>query len=119
MNPRSVAKVENQLALEEAALRERLLTELPTAAASGHDLFTNSRFNPHGLLATHLSRVSEQLLHSAEQCIAWREALGLQVQQSVGQLFIAACEERASGAAHRRGPKRLAEWLLGELPHAT
>ena len=119
MKSRSGAKTESQLVLVEAALRERLLTELPAAAASGHDLFTNSRFNPYGLSAGHLSKVSEELLRSAEQCISWRRTLGIPVEHSVGQLFISACEERASLAPHRRGPKRLAESLLGELPHVT
>jgi hypothetical protein len=119
MNPRSIAKAESQLLAEEAALRERLLTELPAAVVSGHDLFTNSRFNPHDILAAHFSPVAQQLLQSAEQCIAWRKALGLKVEQSVGQLFVAACEESASMAPHRRGPKKLAEVLLRELPNAT
>jgi hypothetical protein len=50
MNPHSIAKAESQLLTEEAAFCERLLTELPAFAVSGHDLFTNSRFNPHGMV---------------------------------------------------------------------
>jgi hypothetical protein len=119
MKSLAAAKIESQLLREEAALRERLQTVLPAAAESGRDVFTNSRFNAHGLLHAHLSSVSEELLASAEKCIAWRSAIGLPVEQSVGQLFIAACEERASSAPHARGPRRLAAGLLAELPHAT
>ena len=119
MNALAAAKIKSQLLQEEAALRERLLTAAPAAVRSGYDLFTNSRFNSHGLLLSRLSPVSEELLASAEKCIAWRNSIGLVVERSVGYLFIAACEERANSAPHGRGPKKLATWLLAELPNAT
>ena len=112
---KAAAKVEQQLALEESALHERLMTELPLAEQRGHDLFTNSEFNPHGLHLAHLSGASEELLASARQCIAWREAIGAPVEGSVGWLFLAGCQERAANAPHSRGPKKLASWLLKAL----
>jgi hypothetical protein len=117
MKSLTASKIESQLLQEEGALRDRLLTALPVAAQSGQDLFTNSRFNPHGLLLSHVLPLSEQLLASADKCIALRRSIGLAVEGSVGQLFVAACEERANSEPHGRGPKKLAAWLLAELPN--
>jgi hypothetical protein len=113
------AKIELQLVQEEAALRQRLLQVLPSASQCGLDLFTNSQFNPHGLNTARLSPASQEFVRSSRQCIAWREALGLPAKRSVGQLFLAACEERAGSSEHRRGPRRLSAWLLVELQSAA
>lgn len=113
MNRHTNEKMERQLLEAEDALRERLLSALPAAALSGHDLFTNSRFNRFQL--NHLSPLSNEFLAAAEQCIAWRQSLDLPVEQSVGQLFVAACDERNGVDEHRRGPRKLAAWLVSQL----
>jgi hypothetical protein len=112
-------KFELQLESAETRFRERLLSLLPDAAISGSNLFTNSHFNPSGLRPHHFRSDAEALLADARECIGLREKLDLPVQGSVGQLFLAACEENASKNAQRRGPRRLAESLLAQLSDAS
>ena len=95
---------------------KRLRQVLRMADGSGADLFTNSRFNPHGLLEAHLLPEAEQFLALARECVALRERLGLTVNGSVGELYLRGCAEAADLAdEHRCGPRRLAEWLLQEI----
>ncbi len=112
------AKLEQTLNAEEASLRERLRPALQAASSSGQDLFTNSQFNPNGLNLAHLPPVVEDLLEAANRCVALREDLGLPIENSVGQLYLLCCSESASSNPHRRGPKRLAAWLLTALNDA-
>ena len=99
----------------EAMLLEHLLEALPRVADSGELLFTNSRFNAHGVPSAHLSREAEALLDMSLACIELRESLELPITGSVGKLFLESCEEAASSDEHRRGPRRLAAALLAEL----
>ena len=110
---------ESLLLSGEQHLRETLLEYLPGAAVSGSPIFTNSRFNPHQLPAHHLLEVAEAFLDMASACIEMRERLMLPADQSVGQLYIAACEEGASANEHRRGPRRLAADLLKQLQEGS
>jgi hypothetical protein len=119
MAPSRTAKAERGLVEEEASFRARLLEVLPPASASGHDLFTNSEFNPYHLNQAQLSLLAEELLGVAKRCIARRQELRLLNERSIGELFIIACREGASSSPHRRGPRRLAAWLLSELQNAA
>jgi hypothetical protein len=44
-----------------------------------------------------------------------RAILGLDAEGGVADHFLIACREAASGDAHRRGPRKLAEWLLMKI----
>jgi hypothetical protein len=115
MESAQTAKKEVQLAEQELLLRERLLSVLPSAIERAEDLFTNSRFNPHGLPVTKMGTLPQVLLAEAQSCVSLRESLQLQVSGSVGQLFLSACEERASLAPNSLGPRRLAQRLRASL----
>lgn len=113
---RNNQKLERQLRVLESELRSRLLESLPEVALSGSPLFFSSELDPHGLSLAHLHPESERILQAAKSCVDMRAQLGLSVVGSVGDLFLSACRESASlGDAHRRGPRRLASWLLAEL----
>jgi len=112
----SEQKLQRQLTACEEDLRSRLRDLLPAIADDGSPLFTNSEFNPHGLNAAHMHAQSEDLLRAANSCVAMRAQLGLPIAGSAAALFIAACREGADlNNAHRRGPRRLASWLLEEI----
>ena len=113
---RSEQKLERQLSALEEELRTRLRDLLPEVAHNGSLLFMNSKFNPHRLNLAHLHAQSEHLLQTANSCVELRVQLGMDVAGSVADLFLAACRESADlDNAHRRGPRKLAAWLLEEL----
>jgi hypothetical protein len=114
MNSQS-KKLELQIEVAETAFRDRLLGLLPGAATSGANLFTNSDFNPSSLLPQHFHPDADDLLQQARECIRLREQIGIVAPDTVGNLFLKACEENASKNPHRRGPRRLAETLLAQL----
>ena len=99
---------------EEASLRARLLAVLPSVARDGGQLFTNS-MNSVGEIARYSHPDVDALLASAEACVELRESLGLEGEGEVAGYFLAACREAASADPHRRGPRKLAEWLLAKL----
>jgi hypothetical protein len=96
----------------EAALRARLLALLPSAARDGAPLFVNST-NSQREIARYCHK--DALFASAEACVELRASLGLEGEGEVAGYFLAACREAASGDPHRRGPRKLAEWLLEKL----
>jgi hypothetical protein len=102
------------LEAEEASLRARLLALLPSVARDGAPLFVNST-NSRGEIARYCHQDADALFASAQRCVALRESLGLEGEGEVAEYFLAACREAASGDAHRRGPRKLAEWLLGKI----
>ena len=117
---RSVHKLERQLQLQEAELRLTLQRLLPGVADNGAAIFTNSAFNPHELNLAHVPPESESLLRAANACTELRQQLGLAIEGSVGGLYLAACREAAAlNNPQRRGPRRLAEWVLAELGRAA
>ena len=119
MKTSRIDKLELELEAAERQLREQLLRILPEVAASGSNLFTNSKFNPFGL-PSHLFRSdAEGLLQSARECIRLHEEIGLSAGGSTSSLFLAACEENGSCNEHRRGPRKLAESLLRALSYDT
>ena len=52
----------------------------------------------------------------AKQSIELRSRLGLEIEGTVGQLYLSACTEASNGDnPQRRGPRKLASWLLTEI----
>jgi hypothetical protein len=116
MKAKTVDKLERQLAELEGQLLDHLRRVLPTAAETGANVFANSQFNPHGLLESHLLPEAERFLSLATDCVSLRDKLGLIGVGSVGELYLSCCAEGADlQNEHRRGPRRLAEWLYKEL----
>jgi len=99
---------------EEASLRARLLAILPGVATGGSPLFLNSTNAPE-TTARYSHEEADDLFTSAQYCIVLRGNLGLDAKGSVADHFLMACQEAASGGAHRRGPRKLAEWLLTRI----
>ena len=102
------------LEAEEASLRARLVAVLPSVARDGAQLFTNST-NSVGEIARYRHADADALFASAEACVELRESLGLVGEGEVAGYFLAACREAASADPHRRGPRKLAKWLLAKL----
>jgi hypothetical protein len=102
------------LEAEEASLRAHLLALLPSVARDGAPHFVNST-NSHGEIARYCHQEADALFASAQRCVELRESIGLEGEGDVAGYFLAACREAASGDAHRRGPRKLAEWLLAKL----
>jgi hypothetical protein len=99
---------------EEALLLSRLLEILPDAASGGAQLFLNSANSPQSI-ARYSHQAADELYASARRCIDLRAALGLEGEFGVAAYFLAACDEAASALAHRRGPRKLAAWLLTKV----
>ena len=102
------------LVREEAALRARLLALLPSVARDGAPLFLNSA-NSLKSIARYSHKDADALFASASQCVELRQSLSLEGEGEVAGSFLAACWEAASGDPHRRGPRKLAEWLLSKF----
>lgn len=116
MNDKQTEKMNSQLSSTEEDLRSLLLSVLPKAVESGTDYFTNSAFNPHGRLVSHMQPVAETLLQLAEESLSLRDKLHLVKEGSVGDLYIMACSEAADlSNEHRRGPRKLADWVSQKL----
>jgi len=116
MNNKRTEKLNRQLVSTEDELRTQLLSVLPNAVESGADYFTNSAFNPHYLLSAHLQPDAEKFLRLAEECLSLRDQLHLVKEGSVGDLYLMACSESADlNNEHRRGPCKLAAWMMQEL----
>jgi hypothetical protein len=99
---------------EEASLRARLLAILPGVAADGAQLFLNSSNSPV-TTARHSHEEADDLFASAQHCVGLRGNLGLNAEGCVAHHFLIACQEAPSDGAHRRGPRKLAEWLLTKI----
>ncbi|WP_234446970.1 hypothetical protein [Luteimonas sp. MC1572] len=79
-------------------------------------LFFNSSFHPDYIRPNQINERSEMLYSLAYESVTLREQIGLPVIGSAGQLFLSACTEASNTSNdNRRGPRRLAAWLLGEL----
>jgi len=102
------------LGAEEASRRARLLAILPGAAAGGTQIFLNSTNSPK-TIARYSHEEADDLFTSAQRCMVLRANLGLDAEGGVADQFLIACREAASGDAHRRGPRKLAEWLLTKI----
>ena len=113
----SIASVaERQLAVAENELREMLERLLPPCAEHGSMIFFNTENLPDDYRQHWLSKESDELLTRAKSTVSLRYQLCLPIDQSLGQLFLAACSENANmNNPHRRGPRKLATWLLSEI----
>lgn len=79
--------------------------------------FFNSEFKPPEweMPDRYIHDYQEEILQLAKQSLALRRELILPTENTPAALFLAACTESASENEHRRGPRRLAEWLLRKL----
>ena len=78
-------------------------------------IFTNSEFNPHGLLKNHYDDESDDLLSLARRAEKLRRALELPLE-GPAHLYLVACEDSSNlSDAHSLGPRRLAERILNDL----
>ena len=102
-------KIEKELNALEAELLKNLLEELPTAAENGADLFRLDRWSRNPTLISNY-------IEKSKTSISLRETLAMDTKRSIGALYLLAHEECSDeNNEHRRGPKRLAGWLLNEL----
>ena len=108
-------RMEARLSEAEAELRVLLEKVLPRTAESGEQLFFHSENLPKGYRANMLPVESEQLFSLATECVELHEQLQIPLSGSVAQLYLSACHEAASRNEHRRGPRKLSEWLLAEM----
>lgn len=113
------SEAQSVLSCAEASLKAELLEVLPSVAHTGYALFTNSFHNPHGFQAAHIWPRAEALYQQAQACVEAREILQLPLLQSVGQMFLSACDEASGPDAHRRGPRKLASSLMERLNRDT
>jgi hypothetical protein len=119
MNDKLLKHLENRLADAESRLRALLERVLPRTAESGEPIFFNSSNLPQGYPSRIVAIEAEELYSLATECVEVREALGQPLVGSVGQLYLSACREAASVQnEHRRGPRQLSRWLLGEVRQA-
>jgi hypothetical protein len=98
---------------EEVSLRSQLLAILPGAASGGTQVFLNSVNSPKSI-ARYSHEAADEMYASARRCVELREALGLERDLGLAGYFLAACDEAASSDANRRGPRKLAAWLLAK-----
>lgn len=116
MNASRKIKIEARIAATENELLDLLADALPYTEEHGDMLFFNSAFHPNYVKPHQIGQLSERLLSLSSEAVAFREQVGLPIVGSVGQVFLAACEEASDLTNHhRRGPRQLATWLLGEL----
>lgn len=109
-------KLEAQLVATELELVDLLRQSLAHTAVHGDPLFCNSQYLPKGMRADWASPASERLLTLAQEAMALREQLGLPMQGSAGQLYLAACIEAGDTSnEHRRGSRALSLALLAQL----
>lgn len=79
-------------------------------------LFVGAQHLPGNVQPHWVSAGSEAILALAKESLELRDQLGLSVDGAPGQLYVLACRESAdTNNDNRRGPKKLASWLLGEL----
>ena len=119
MKERRRELMETRLTEAERELRALLEKVLPRTAQSGEQLFFHSESLPKGYRANMLPVESEQLFSLATECAELHELLEKPLRGSVAHLYLSACREAASQNEHRRGPRKLSAWLLGEIGHDT
>ena len=106
----------DQLAATEVELLDLLRRQLPHAMQFGGYLFVNSEFLPDYVRLYRVPPASEKILSLARESLSLRDRLQLPVEGTAAQMYISACIEHANVEnEHRRGPRQLAAWLLGQL----
>lgn len=110
------AALERELAATERELFDSLIRVLPVCAENGTLIFFNSQNLPDEYQRNWLLAESDELHELATRCSRIRSELGLPFTQTIPQLFLDACAESSNlKNPHRRGPRKLATWLLFEL----
>jgi len=105
-----------QLAATEVDLLDLLRRQLPHAVQFGGHLFVNSEFLPDYVPLHRVPPASEMILSLARDSLSLREQLQLPVEGTAAQMYLSACAEHMNiENEHRRGPRQLAAWLLGEM----
>lgn len=108
--------LERELSATESELFDSLMRVLPDCAERGTLIFFNSQNLADEYQHHWLPAESEELFELAKRCSRIRSELGLPTAQTIAQLFLDACAENSNVQnPHRRGPRRLATWLLSEL----
>ena len=114
------SKLVASLEAAEGELTRRLLRCLPEASISGRNLFSNSEFNPYGLLQAHLDPDAEECLKLAHEALRLCERLDLPPGEGPAHLYLDACRQLADlSNPHRLGPRRLAKRVLAALARET
>lgn len=111
--------LEHNLRVEEFNLRQALLRVLPEFVSIRSNVFTSAEFNPSNLPSHMFHPQAEKLLKSARLCIRLRQELGLESDKNIASEYLSACEENASEDEHRRGPRKLSEYLLNYIHNGT
>lgn len=101
----------------EAELCRLLKKHLPGAMDGDSLFFFTSEHQPmkYKMPAHWFRAYSEEILQLAKQSLTLRNELILTTENTPAALFLEACAESASENEQRRGPRRLAEWLLRKL----
>lgn len=111
-----VSAQERELATTERELLDLLLRVLPVCIENGTMIFFNSENLPDDYQHHWLAKEADELFEVATRCSSIRGQLGLPVAQTLSQLFLDACAESSNMLnPHRRGPRKLATWLLVEI----
>ena len=118
MNTRRDDKHLQELAQREQELAERLRPLLTRAVERGLDLFTNQHNLPEGIAYHPAWAVNTECFEQAQTCAELRRSLQLPAT-GVAHAFLVCCAESHSADPHRRGPRKLAQWLLSQMPEAS
>jgi hypothetical protein len=111
-----VSRLERDLAATESELYALLVRVLPACIENGTMVFLNSGNLPDDYQHHWLTKEADELYELARRCSLLRGELGLPVAQTLAQLFLDACAENSNiHNSHRRGPRKLATWLLAEI----
>lgn len=110
-------KLRADLSQIEAELLRLLKKHLPGANDGDSLFFFNSEYKPPkwDMPDRYISDDQEQILQIAKQSLTLRRELILPTENTPAALFLAACAESASNNPQRRGPRKLATWLLKKL----
>lgn len=103
----------------EAELCRLLKKHLPGAMDGDSLFFFTSDHPPPSTFGRwpdrYIRAFSEEILQLAKQSLTLRRELILPAENTPAALFLAACNESASDDQQKRGPRKLAKWLLDQL----
>jgi hypothetical protein len=123
MNDSRAEKLKADLDQIEAELCRLIKEHLPGALDGDCLFFFNSDHPPPPTFGRwpdrYIREYSEAILQLAKQSLALRRELILSTEDTPAALYLAACTESTSVNEHRRGTRRLAEWLLDELARTS
>ena len=111
-----VTALECELVATDRELHTLLVRVLPACIENGTMVFFNSEYLPVDYQLHWLPNEADELFQLAKRCSSIRSELRLPVAQTLAQLFLDACVESSNiRNPHRRGPRKLATWLLAEI----